>query len=154
MFHKSKQNEPGTFSPSSSLSSLSTIFQLYCHFNFFEPVPRAATFTCVNGTVPFYVFAINVYKIGLPFTRTLPCDQCRGLLIAFSNEHSALDHQSVCLFSQISLYLIKYLLQLELRRHAQLTVSYDREHFFKFFVYRACANTQWLNCHKNVLNIV
>ena len=28
-----------------------------------------------------------------------------GLLIAFSYEHPALDHQSVCLFSQIQLYL-------------------------------------------------
>ena len=46
----------------------------------------------------------------------LPRDQRPGLLIAFSNEHPALDHQSVCLFSQIWLYLIKYLLQLELRR--------------------------------------
>ena len=51
--------------------------------------------------VPFRVFAINVYKIGLPFTQTLPCDQRHGLLIAFSNEHFTLDHQSVCLFSQI-----------------------------------------------------
>ena len=66
---------------------------------------RAATFTRVNGTV--CVFAINVYKIGLPFTRTLPRDQRRDLLKAFSNEHPALDHQSVCLFSQIWLYLIK-----------------------------------------------
>ena len=75
-------------------------------------IGSAATFTCVNGTVSR--FAINVYKIGLPFTQTLPCDQRRGLLIAFSYEHSALDHQSVCLFSQIWLYLIKYPLQYEL----------------------------------------
>ena len=33
-----------------------------------------------------HVFAINVYKIGLPFKRTLACDQCCGLLIAFPNE--------------------------------------------------------------------
>ena len=71
-------------------------------------------FTRVNGTIS--IFAINIYKIGLLFTRTLPRDQRRGLIIAFSNEHSALDHQSVCLFSQIWLYLIKYLLQLEIRR--------------------------------------
>ena len=67
-------------------------------------------------TVPFRVFAIKVYKIGLLFTQTLPCDQRLGLLKAFSNEHPALDHQSVCLFSEIRLYLIEYLLQLELRR--------------------------------------
>ena len=84
---------------------------------------RAATFTRVNGIVS--CFCNKRLKIGLPFTQTLPCDQCRGLLIAFSNEHPALDHQSVCLFSQIRLYLIKYQLQLELLGHAQLTVSYD-----------------------------
>ena len=32
------------------------------------------------------------------------------------NEHPDRGHQSVCLFSQIRLDLIKYLLQLELRR--------------------------------------
>ena len=80
---------------------------------------RAATFTCINGT--FRVFAINVYKIGLPFTQTLARDKHCGLLIAFPNYHCDLIHQSVCLFSQIWLYLIKYLLQLEL----QLTCSTD-----------------------------
>ena len=50
-------------------------------------------------TAPFRVSAINVYKIGLPFTQTL----ARGLLIAFPNEknillnsdmsHLDLDHQ-------------------------------------------------------------
>ena len=48
--------------------------------------------------VPFRVFAINVYKICLPFTRALPRDQRCGLLIAFPNEHPALDHQLVRLF--------------------------------------------------------
>ena len=57
---------------------------------------RAATFTCVNCT--FHVFAINIYKIGLLFTQTLVCDQRRGLLIAFPNEHPDLDHQSSCCF--------------------------------------------------------
>ena len=65
------------------------------------------------------VSAINVYKIDLPFTRALACDQRCGLLIAFPNEnnilnsdtsHFHLDHQSDCLFSQIRLHLIKYLL--------------------------------------------
>ena len=41
------------------------------------------------------MFLQYVYKIGLPFTLTLPRDHRRGLLIAFSNEHSALDHRSV-----------------------------------------------------------
>ena len=73
--------------------------------------------------VPFCVFSINVYKIGLPFTQTLAHDQHHGFLIAFPNEHPDQDHQSVCLFSQIWLYLIKHLLQLELR----WTCSYDRD---------------------------
>ena len=74
----------------------------------------------------FPVFAINVYKIGLPFKGTLACDQRHGLLIAFHNE-------KYCLFSQIRLYLIKYLLQLELRRTCSMDISH---------------------CHKNVPNIV
>ena len=41
-------------------------------------------FTRVNST--FRVYAINVYKIDLPFTLTLACDKRRGLLIAFPNE--------------------------------------------------------------------
>ena len=56
---------------------------------------------------PFRVSAINVYKIDLPFTQTLACDQPRGLLIAFpinmksiflnsDTPHLDLDHQSVC----------------------------------------------------------
>ena len=89
---------------------------------------RVATITRVNGTVLCFCNKC-IYKIGLPFTQTLPRHQRRGLLIAFSNEHPALDHQSVCLFSQIRLCLIKYLLQLELRRTCSMTVSYDREHF-------------------------
>ena len=32
------------------------------------------------------MFAINVNKIGLPFKRTLACEQCCGLLIAFPSE--------------------------------------------------------------------
>ena len=62
---------------------------------------------------PFRVSAINVYKIDLPFTRTLSRDKRGGLLIAFPNEknillnsdtsHLDLDHQSDCLFSQIPL---------------------------------------------------
>ena len=48
------------------------------------PIIRAATFTRVNDTVS--CFAINIYKIGLLFTRTLACDQRHGLLIAFPNE--------------------------------------------------------------------
>ena len=55
-------------------------------------------------TVLFRVFAKNVYKIGLTFTQTLPCYQRRSWLIASSNEHLALNHQSVYLFSQIRLY--------------------------------------------------
>ena len=60
---------------------------------------------------PFRVSAINVYKIDLPFTRTLSRDKRRGLLIAFPNEknnflnsdtsHLDLDHQSNCLFSAV-----------------------------------------------------
>ena len=71
---------------------------------------RAATFTHVNGTISCFCNK-HFYKIGLPITRALPRDQLCGLLIAISNEHPALDHQSVPLFSQIRLYLIKYLLQ-------------------------------------------
>ena len=72
------------------------------------------------------------------------------MLIAFSNEHHALDHQSVCLFSQIQLYLINYLLQSGLRR----TCSNNREHFFKkFFAYRALPDIGSTG-HKNVPNIV
>ena len=37
-------------------------------------------------TAPFRVSAINVYKIDLPFTRTLSRDKRCGLLIAFPNE--------------------------------------------------------------------
>ena len=64
-------------------------------------------------TVSFRVFAINAYKIGLPFTRTLTHDQRHGLLIAFPK----LDHQSVCLFSQIRLHLIKYFTAAMLNGH-------------------------------------
>ena len=75
---------------------------------------RAATFTRVNGTVSC---CCNKRLQNWPTIYTnLLHDQRRGLLIAFSNEHPALDHQTVCLFSQIRLYLIKYLLHLELRR--------------------------------------
>ena len=68
---------------------------------------------------PFRVSAINVYKIDLPFTRTLSRDKRRGLLIAFPNEknnflnsdasHLDLDHQSNCLFSHF-----RCILQLEI----------------------------------------
>ena len=73
---------------------------------------RAATFTCVNSTVSFRVSSINIYKIDLPFTQTLACDQHHGLFIGFPNEkfllnsdtsHPDLDHQSNGLFSQIRL---------------------------------------------------
>ena len=52
---------------------------------------------------PVRVSAINVYKVDLPFTRTLAHDKRRGLLIALPNEknillnsdtsHLDLDHQ-------------------------------------------------------------
>ena len=70
---------------------------------------------------PFRVSTINIYEIDLPFTRTVARDQHCVLLIAFPNEnillnsdtsHLDLDPQSECLFPQIRLYLIKYLLQL------------------------------------------
>ena len=67
-------------------------------------------------TVLFRVFAKNVYKIGLTFTQTLPCYQRRSWLIASSNEHPALNHQSVYFLRFGCINLIKYLLQLELRR--------------------------------------
>ena len=77
-------------------------------------IGRAATFTPVNGTVSCFC---NKHLQNWPTIYTnFPCDQRPGLLIAFSYEHPALDHQTVCLFSQIRLYLIKYLLQLELQR--------------------------------------
>ena len=41
-------------------------------------------------TTPFRVSAINVYKIGLPFTRTLARDQHRGLQIALPIENYSL----------------------------------------------------------------
>ena len=88
-------------------------------------------------TVQFRVFAINVYKIGLPFTLTLPHDQRRGLLMVFSNENPALDHQSVCLFSQFQLYLIKCLLHLELQRTCS-TDSILRLRFYKLFLFTFC----------------
>ena len=79
-------------------------------------------FTHVNGT--FCVSAINVYKIDLPFTRTLACDKRCGLIITFPNEKifslTVISHISIwiiksdCLFSLIPLYLIKYLPQLEI----------------------------------------
>ena len=72
----------------------------------------------------FRVSAINLYKTELLFTRTLACDKRRGLLIALPNEKifslTVIRHISIwviksdCLFSQISLYLIKYLPQLEI----------------------------------------
>ena len=95
--------------------------------------------------VPFLVFAINIYKIGLPFTQTLPRDQRRGLLIAFSNKHPALDHQSVCLFSQIWLYLIKYLLQLELGRTCSTDSDLTIERLFSnsLSIEPAQTVTQW-----------
>ena len=68
-------------------------------------------------TALFHVSAINVYKIDLPFTRTLACDKRRGLLIAFPNEKNILlnsDTSHLDLAHQIPLYLIKYLLQLEI----------------------------------------
>ena len=37
--------------------------------------------------------------------------------------------------------------------HAQLTVSFDREHFFKFFAYQALVDSGSMG-HKNVPNIV
>ena len=78
------------------------------------PLTRAATYTHVNGTVSCFC---NKRLENWPTVYTnLPRDQYRCLLIAFSNEHTALDHQTVRLFSQIRLYLIKYLLQLESRR--------------------------------------
>ena len=67
----------------------------------------------------FCVSAINIYKIDLPFTRTLAHDQRLGLLIAFPNKNSDTshldqDHQSDSLFFQIRLYLIRYQLHLEI----------------------------------------
>ena len=53
-----------------------------------DVLTRAATFTRV--TEPFRVSAINVYKIVLPFTRTLARDQHRCLLIAFPNKKYSL----------------------------------------------------------------
>ena len=41
----------------------------------------------------------------------------KNILLNSDKSSPALDHQSVCLFSQIQLYLIMYLLQLELGRH-------------------------------------
>ena len=81
---------------------------------------------------PFRVSAINVYKIDLPFTRTLSRDKRRGLLITFPNEknillnsdtsHLDLDNQSDCLFPQIPLYsaIRKY------GGHAQWAVKMSR----------------------------
>ena len=76
-----------------------------------------------------------------------------SVVTAFSNEHPALDHQSVCLFSQIRLYLIKYLLQLELRRRCSTDSILRWGAFFKFFAYRALADSGSTG-HKNVPNIV
>ena len=73
---------------------------------------------------PFRVSAIKVYKIDLTFTRTLACDKRRGILIALPIEKifslTVIRHISIwiiksdSLFSQIPLYLIKYLPQLEI----------------------------------------
>ena len=80
-------------------------------------------FTCVNGTVS--CFCNKHLQIDLPFTRTLARDQRRGLLIAFPNEKYSLKQcymyatsrsgSSIRLFVfSDRLYLIKYLLQLEI----------------------------------------
>ena len=45
---------------------------------------RASTLTHVNGNIS--CFAINVYKIDLPFKQTLACEKRHGLLISSSNE--------------------------------------------------------------------
>ena len=84
---------------------------------------RAATFTCVNGTVS--CFCNKRLQNDLPFTRTLACDKRHGLLIALPiNEKifclTVIRHISIwiiksdCFFSQIPLYLIKCLPQLEI----------------------------------------
>ena len=66
---------------------------------------RAAKFTRVNGTVSCFC---NKRLQNWPSVYTnLPCDQGSGLLIAISNEYPALDRQTVCLFSQIRLYLVE-----------------------------------------------
>ena len=89
--------------------------------------PRAATFTGVNGTVSCFC---NKRLQNWPTVYTnLACDQNCSLLIAFPNKHPDLAHQSVCLFSQIGLCLIKYLLQLELQRTCSQTLSYNRKQF-------------------------
>ena len=68
-------------------------------------------------TLPFRVFVINVYKIGLLFTQTLAGDQRLGLLTAFPNEHPNLDHQSIFSSSQIRLYLMIRIMVDKLNRH-------------------------------------
>ena len=71
-------------------------------------------------------------------------DQRRGLLIAFSNEHPALDHQSVCsdsvVFDKIS---------------TAVRVTADMinlQYLMIFFVYQAWADRSSTG-HKNVPNI-
>ena len=60
-----------------------------------------------------------------------------------------MDHQSVCLFSLIRLFLIKFLLQLEYHSgHAQRKGA-----FFKFFEYGACTDSDSTG-HKNAPKIV
>ena len=49
----------------------------------------------------------------------------KNILLNSDTSHTDLEHQSVCLFSQIWLYLLKYLLQLEIR----LTCSMGHKDF-------------------------
>ena len=64
-------------------------------------VTEYAALMCLAVGLPcLHVYMVPFWflQIGLPFTQTLPWDQHQDLLIAFYNEHPALDHQSACLF--------------------------------------------------------
>ena len=75
------------------------------------------------------------------------------ILLNGDMSHPDLDHQSDSLFSQIPLYLIKCLLQLELRGHAQRTIKMSRtlsqsvtawtDYIIFLHYVKACLNIWW-----------
>ena len=52
--------------------------------------------------LPLPAFAINIYKIGLPFEQTLASDQLCSLLIAFPNEKKLFVFPDSAVFDNVS----------------------------------------------------
>ena len=53
-------------------------------------------------TEAFRVYAINIYKNDLPFKQTLARDDLHGLLIAYTNENSAVVFSDSNVFDKVS----------------------------------------------------